>query len=65
MSSFTCEINVNEKSTKNHLLFEIKGNEEYGMNRTIVNAIKTPLMNLFESGTAHIITFVPSINAIN
>tara|TARA_B100000035_G_scaffold310658_1_gene318860 strand:+ start:428 stop:1735 length:1308 start_codon:yes stop_codon:yes gene_type:complete len=49
MSSFTCEINVNEKSTKNHLLFEIKGNEEYGMNRTIVNAIRRVLLSSIET----------------
>ena len=49
MSSFTCEINVNENSTKNHLLFEIKGNEEYGMNRTIINAIRRTLLSSIET----------------
>ena len=40
MSQFTCEISVDEKSNKDHLMFEIKGNQEYGLNRTIINAIR-------------------------
>ena len=49
MSKFTCEINIKEKSTKNHLQFEIKGNEQYGMNRTIVNAIRRTLLSSIET----------------
>ena len=49
MSKFTCDINVNEKSDKNHLLFEIHGNESYGMNRTIVNAIRRTLLSSIET----------------
>ena len=49
MSQFTCEINIKEKSTKNHLQFEIKGNEQYGMNRTIVNAIRRTLLSSIET----------------
>ena len=49
MSGFTCEINVSDKSTKNHLQFEIKGNEQYGMNRTIVNAIRRTLLSSIET----------------
>ena len=49
MSGFTCEINVSNKSTKNRLQFDIKGNEEYGMNRTIVNAIRRTLLSSIET----------------
>ena len=49
MSKFTCDIDINEKSDKNHLLFEIKGNEEYGLNHTIVNAIRRILLSSIET----------------
>lgn len=49
MSQFTCEINVDEKSDKNHLMFEIKGNQEYGLNRTIINAIRRTLLSSIET----------------
>ena len=50
MSTFTCEIDVNtDKSNKNHLLFEIKGNEEYGLNRTIINAIRRTLLSSIDT----------------
>ena len=49
MSGFTCEINVSDKSTKNHIQFEIKGNEQYGLNRTIINAIRRTLLSSIET----------------
>ena len=49
MSKFTCNIDINEKSDKNHLMFEIRGNEEYGLNRTIMNAIRRTLLSSIET----------------
>ena len=49
MSKFTCETTIKEGSTKNKLSLEIKGNEEYGLNRTIVNAIRRTLLSSIET----------------
>ena len=49
MSKFTCDININEKSDKKNLTFEINGNDEYGLNRTIVNAIRRTLLSSIET----------------
>lgn len=49
MSKFTCDININGKSDKNNLIFEINGNDEYGLNRTIVNAIRRTLLSSIET----------------
>lgn len=49
MSKFTCDINVDERSNKDHLIFEILGNEEYGLNRTIINAIRRTLLSSIET----------------
>ena len=49
MSKFTCDININEKSDKHNLKFEINGNNEYGLNRTIVNAIRRTLLSSIDT----------------
>jgi DNA-directed RNA polymerase subunit L len=49
MSQFTCEINVKDGSDKNHIMFEILGNKEYGLNRTIVNAIRRTLLSSIDT----------------
>ena len=49
MSKFTCEINVNKDSNKDHILCEILGNEEYGLNKTIINAIRRTLLSSIET----------------
>ena len=49
MSQFTCEINVKDGSDKNHVMFEILGNKEYGLNRTIVNAIRRTLLSSIDT----------------
>ena len=49
MSKFTCKIDLKETSDKNHLLFEIYGNEEYGLNHTIMNAIRRTLLSSIET----------------
>ena len=49
MSDGIANIDINEKSNKNHLLFEIKGNEEYGLDKTIVNAIRRTLLSSIET----------------
>ena len=49
MSDFTCEINIKDTSTDNKLEFDIKGNEEYGLDKTIVNAIRRTLLSSIET----------------
>ena len=48
MAEFTCEI-INKGSTKENLSLEIKGNEEYGLNRTIINSIRRTLLSSIET----------------
>jgi len=38
MTDFICDINIKDTSTENKLEFDIKGNDEYGLDKTIVNA---------------------------
>ena len=40
MSDFTCEITKKDTSNDDRLELDIKGNEEYGLDKTIVNAIE-------------------------
>jgi len=49
MSGFTCEITKSDTSTDNRLNFEIKGNQSYGLDKTIVNAIRRTLLSSIET----------------
>ena len=49
MSDFSCEINVKDSSTKDKLQLDIKGSEEYGFDKTIVNAIRRTLLSSIET----------------
>tara|TARA_A100001015_G_scaffold243848_1_gene279023 strand:+ start:3097 stop:4398 length:1302 start_codon:yes stop_codon:yes gene_type:complete len=49
MAEFTCEIIKKEGPTKENLSLEIKGNEEYGLNRTIINGIRRTLLSSIET----------------
>tara|TARA_A100001015_G_C14587952_1_gene555478 strand:+ start:176 stop:565 length:390 start_codon:yes stop_codon:yes gene_type:complete len=49
MSKFTCEINIKDSSNKNHIMFEIQGNKEHGLNRTIINAIRRTLLSSIDT----------------
>ena len=49
MSEFTCEITKSDTSTDNRLNFEIKGNQSYGFDKTIVNAIRRTLLSSIET----------------
>ena len=49
MSGFTCEITKTDTSTDNRLNFEIKGNQSYGLDKTIVNAIRRTLLSSIET----------------
>ena len=49
MTDFTCDINIKDTSTENRLEFDIKGNDEYGLDKTIVNAIRRTLLSSIET----------------
>jgi DNA-directed RNA polymerase subunit L len=49
MSDFTCEITKKDTSTDDRLELDIKGNEEYGLDKTIVNAIRRTLLSSIET----------------
>jgi hypothetical protein len=49
MDSFTCEILTKDTSTNNKLDLDIKGNEEYGLDKTIINAIRRTLLSSIET----------------
>ena len=49
MAEFTCEIIKKEGPTKENLSLEIKGNKEYGLNRTIINSIRRTLLSSIET----------------
>ena len=49
MSGFTCDITKTDTSTDNRLNFEIKGNQLYGFDKTIVNAIRRTLLSSIET----------------
>ena len=48
MSEFTCDITVKSNSD-NRLELDIKGNNEYGLDKTIVNAIRRTLLSSIET----------------
>jgi DNA-directed RNA polymerase subunit L len=48
MSEFTCDINIKSKSD-NRLELDIKGNNEYGLDKTIINAIRRTLLSSIET----------------
>ena len=43
MSDFTCEITKKDTSTDDRLELDIKGNKEYGLDKTIINSIRRTL----------------------
>ena len=49
MDQFTCEIIKKDTSTDNKLDLDIKGNESYGLDKTIVNAIRRTLLSSIET----------------
>uniref|UniRef100_A0A6C0C4I0 DNA-directed RNA polymerase RpoA/D/Rpb3-type domain-containing protein n=1 Tax=viral metagenome TaxID=1070528 RepID=A0A6C0C4I0_9ZZZZ len=49
MDQFTCEIEKKPTSTDNKLDLDIKGNESYGLDKTIVNAIRRTLLSTIET----------------
>ena len=49
MSDFNCEIVQKETSIDNRLELDIKGNEEYGLDKTIINAIRRTLLSSIET----------------
>jgi DNA-directed RNA polymerase subunit L len=49
MDQFTCEIVKKDTSTDNKLDLDIKGNESYGLDKTIVNAIRRTLLSTIET----------------
>jgi len=49
MTDFICDINIKDTSTENKLEFDIKGNDEYGLDKTIVNAIRRTLLSSIET----------------
>jgi len=48
MSEFSCEI-VDKNSKKNSLEFDIKGNNDYGFDKTIINGIRRTLLSTIPS----------------
>tara|TARA_B110000046_G_scaffold33700_2_gene36269 strand:- start:893 stop:2164 length:1272 start_codon:yes stop_codon:yes gene_type:complete len=49
MSDFNCEIVKKKTSIDNRLELDIKGNEEYGLDKTIINAIRRTLLSSIET----------------
>ena len=49
MDKFTCEIIKKDTSTDNKLDIDIKGNELYGLDKTIVNSIRRTLLSSIET----------------
>lgn len=49
MAEFSCEIVKKDTSTDNNLDLDIKGNQEYGLDKTIVNAIRRTLLSSIET----------------
>jgi len=49
MSDFNCEIVQKETSIDNRLELDIKGKEEYGLDKTIINAIRRTLLSSIET----------------
>jgi len=49
MTEFNCEIIVKDTSIDNRLELDIKGNEEYGLDKTIINAIRRTLLSSIET----------------
>jgi hypothetical protein len=49
MDQFTCEIIKKDTSTDNKLDIDIKGNELYGLDKTIVNSIRRTLLSSIET----------------
>ena len=49
MDQFTCEILKKDTSTDNKLDLDIKGNESYGLDKTIVKAIRRTLLSTIET----------------
>ena len=48
MSEFSCEI-VDKNSKKNSLEFEIKGNNDYGFDKTVINGLRRTLLSSIPS----------------
>ena len=49
MDQFTCKIIKKDTSTDNSFDFDIQGNKEYGLDKTIVNAIRRTLLSSIET----------------
>ena len=48
MSEFTCEI-IETNNNLNNLIFEIRGNNDYGFDKSIINSIRRILLSKIPS----------------